>query len=303
MILYGGDYEHTLEIRSVRHGLALDYRTLDRPELFARVLHRQPFAACEFSLSNYIMMRDRGADWLTAVPVFPARAFRHGTMLVRRDEPISCVADLSGRRVGIADYSMTAGVWARGIMAEDLGLHWSALRWFAPATPRFDPPVSAHVTPVDRDLEDALADGEIDALLAPRSRDLLLPQAARRFRPLLPDWQAAERRWFERTGIYPISHVVVLHQAEAERRATLPVAVVEAYQHAKQRARQRRLASTFLPWGEATWRDTMAMFGEDPMPYGLCVANRAVIDRLQDYLMEQELTTRRWTFDELFRPC
>ena len=300
MILFGGDYEHTLEIPSVRNGFALDYRPVARPELFAKVLRRQAFDACEFSLSNYIMMRDRGDDWLTAIPVFPAREFRHGTMLVRQNDPIESFSQLAGRRVGIPDYTMTAGVWCRGLMAEYYGLHWSTIEWLSSPTPRIAPPKEAHVTSLDDDLEDALANGTIDALLLPTSRDAAAPRGARRFRPLLRDWRAAETNYFQRTGIFPISHVVVVAKSAIAANPMLPSVLMDAYSESMARARQRRLATTFLPWGKDNWKEVMDMFGQDPLPYGLESSNLVVIDKLQDYLLEQRLIRRRHDVSSLF---
>ena len=300
MLLFGGDYEHTLEVPSLCRGLDLDYRIVDRPELFAKVLHRQPFDACEFSLSNYIMMRDRGEDWLTAVPVFPARAFRHGTVLVRRDDPIERVTELAGRRVGIPEYTMTAGVWCRGLLHDEYDLHWSRLRWLASPTVRFPPPPAASVAALHGDLEDALAEGEIDALLLPTSRDALLPASARRFRPLIEDWRGAEASYFSRTGIFPISHVVVVARQAIEANPSLPGALVAAYGQAMERAKTRRLGGSLLPWGHDNWSRTMEIFRHDPLPYGLGENNRLIIDKLQDYLLEQQLIARRQPLAELF---
>jgi 4,5-dihydroxyphthalate decarboxylase len=300
MILFGGDYEHTLEVPSACRGLDLEYRIAGRPELFAKVLHQQPFDACEFSLSNYIMMRDRGEDWLTAVPVFPARAFRHGIVLVRRDDRIEAVAELAGRRVGIPEYTMTAGVWCRGLLSDEYGLHWSQLRWHASPTVRFPPPSAVTVDALSGDIEDALANAEIDALMLPTSRDALLPESARRFRPLIKNCREAEASYFSRTGIFPISHVVVVARKAMDANPALPKALVAAYGHAMERAKNRRLGVTLLPWGNDNWSQTMEIFGHDPLPYGLGAGNRAVIDKLQDYLLEQGLISRRQAITDLF---
>ncbi len=300
MILFGGDYEHTLEVPSVSHGLDLEYRIADRPELFAKVLQRQPFDACEFSLSNYIMMRDRGEDWLSAVPIFPARAFRHGIVLVRRDDAIATVSDLAGRRVGIPDYTMTAGVWCRGLLNDEYGLHWSQLRWHANPLARFPPPSAVTVTALSGDIEDALGNAEIDGVILPSSRDAVLPASARRFRPLIKNWREAEAGYFSRTGIFPISHVVVVARKTIEANPALPEALVAAYGHALERAKQRRLGGTFLPWGNDNWSQTMELFQHDPLPYGLGADNQAIIDKLQDYLLDQQLIRRRQAITDLF---
>jgi 4,5-dihydroxyphthalate decarboxylase len=300
MILFGGDYEHTLDVPSVSCGLDLEYRIADRPELFAKVLHQQPFDACEFSLSNYIMMRDRGEDWLTAVPVFPARAFRHGIVLVRRDDPIRTVAELAGRRVGIPEYTMTAGVWCRGLLNDEFGVHWSQLRWHGSPTVRFPPPSAVTVAALGGDIEDALANAEIDALMLPTSRDAVLPESARRFRPLIKNWREAEASYFSRTGIFPVSHVVVVTRKAIGAKPALPEALAAAYGLAMERAKRRRLGGTLLPWGNDNWSRTMEIFAHDPLPYGLGAGNRAIISKLQDYLLEQRLISRRQSIADLF---
>jgi 4,5-dihydroxyphthalate decarboxylase len=300
MIVYGGDYEHTLDVSSTRHRLDFEYRITPRAELFDKVLKRHPFDACEFSLSNYLMLLDQGADWLTAIPVFPNRAFRHGTTLVRKKSALSTFADLAGKRVGIPDYTMTGGVWWRGLMSEHYGLHWSRVEWVATGTPRFDPPNVVRVAQSEASLEDALADGSIDAMFMPRNRDSLLPAAARRFRPLMKDWRVAETDYYRTTGIYPISHVIVIPRASVARYPKLPSALYAAYTHSMAVAKERRLGTSFLPWSSGMWTEVMEVFGDDPVPYGLTAGNRRTIDKLQDYLNEQLLIGRRYDLDGLF---
>jgi 4,5-dihydroxyphthalate decarboxylase len=302
MIVHGGDYEHTLHVSSSHLGVDIEYQITSRAQLFAKVLQRQAFDACETSLSNYIMLRDRGADWLTAIPVFPNRAFRHGTIVVRKDSEIVSFAELSGRRVGISDYTMTGGVWCRGILFEQYGVHWSQMEWLAGEAARFPAPAAARVSASRIDLEEALAEGKIDALFLPRNRDALLPVERRRFRPLLQDWRAAELRYYRTTKIYPISHVIVVPREAIARCAQLPDALFAAYSHSMTITKQRRLATSFLPWGAAVWDDVMDVFGGDPVPYGLDVANLKTIDKLQDYLLEQQLIESRYATADLFEP-
>ena len=77
----GGDYEHTLGLAGIRDGIDIRYATAPLREVFVRMLTERCYEACEFSLSNYLMLKDRGADWLQAIPVFPYRAFRHSTFM------------------------------------------------------------------------------------------------------------------------------------------------------------------------------------------------------------------------------
>lgn len=302
MIIHGGDYEHTLTVTSLQRGIGLEYRPTPIPQLFPKVLQRQPFDVCEFSLANYLMMRNRGVDWLTAVPVFPNRAFRHGTLMVRKDSPITGFAELRGKKIGIADYSMTGGVWTRGLLAEIYGIHWNEFDWFSTSQPRFAPPASVRISLVEDDLEDMLDAGKIDALIDPASRDGVLPWGRRRFRPLLQGHETHEFDYYRETGIFPIHHTIVLDKAAIARAPSLPTAVFDAYCQSMSAAKERRLGASFLPWANTTWGRVMNVFDEEPLQYGLSPANVLVINKLQDYLFEQELIDRRMTLSELFAP-
>src|SRR5688500_4305735 len=93
----GGDYEHTLGIDGYSaHGVRIAYATLPVRQIFEAMLEDRSFEACEFSLANYITLRCNGHDWLSAVPVFPYRAFRHGLAVTRRESPLKRLEDLQG---------------------------------------------------------------------------------------------------------------------------------------------------------------------------------------------------------------
>jgi 4,5-dihydroxyphthalate decarboxylase len=117
--LYGGDYEHTLELAGAGPDFSIVYNRRAPTQIFEQMLSDRVFEACEMSLSNYLMVRDRGAEWLNAVPVFPNRAFRHGTVYVGADSALSLPGDLEGARFGLEDYTMTAAVWLRGTLEEE----------------------------------------------------------------------------------------------------------------------------------------------------------------------------------------
>jgi hypothetical protein len=65
-------------------------------------------------------------------------------------------------------------------------------------------------------------------------------------------------------------------------------------------AKRRRLGASFIPWSGGAWGTVMEIFQDDPVEYGLGAANRKVIDKLQDYLLEQRLIHRRHALTELF---
>ena len=201
--IHGGDYEHVLELARTSEGIGLRYNAGAPNDIFATMLRDRAYDVCEFSLSNYIMLKDRGADWLDAIPVFPYRAFRHATLHVRNDSPLRQPTDLRGKRIGVLDYSMTAAVWTRGILNQQYGVHWSELQWIASGPQRFPVLPGISVDIIDCDLEAELTAGRIDALLSPSTKDERRPAGDREMRPLLDDPQSAEEDYLRDYGGYP----------------------------------------------------------------------------------------------------
>lgn len=83
------------------------------------------------------MLRDRGADWIHALPIFPYRAFHHSTLHVRRDSMLTEPVQLHGKRVGVPDFSMTAAVSTRGILRDAYGVAWQDIHWVSGRGSRF----------------------------------------------------------------------------------------------------------------------------------------------------------------------
>ena len=111
-----------------------------------------------------------------------------------------------------------------------------------------------------------------------------------------------ERAYFEKTGIFPIMHTVVLKE-ELPGSIRGSRALYEAFVEAKRLA-YRRLADTavlpyVLPWLVAEVEETRALMGDDPFPYGVSRTRRTV-ETLAGYSFRQGLAPRRLTVDELF---
>jgi 4,5-dihydroxyphthalate decarboxylase len=297
---YGGDYEHVLGLAGVREGIEIRY--VERPllEIFEGMLNERRYECCEFSLANYIMLKDRGADWIHAIPVFPYRAFRHSTLYVRKDSPLKGPQDLRGKRVGVPDFSMTAAVWTRGILKEQYGVDWAEMRWVASGRQRFQALAGVPLEVVETDLEEDLVAGRIDALLTPTPADVMKPAGERRLRSLIADVQKAEEDYVREHGVYPINHVVVIRDDALRRLPKLPKALFTAFADAKARAYKRRLGTTLMPWGMRHWNKVFDQFGGNPLPYGLNAVNRDVVGRLAGFLHDQKLIASKPSVDELF---
>jgi 4,5-dihydroxyphthalate decarboxylase len=304
-----GDYDRTLPLRTgaVRpDGVELNVLTLPPEEMFYRMGRFREFDAAEFSLSSYTVLRGRGEP-IVAIPAFPSFMFRHSSIFVSDRAGIREPADLRGKRVGVPKYHMTAAVWIRGMLEDEYGVAPKDIHWFEGgegakvAEIDVDPPVRRDKVPSGQVLGDLLAAGQLDAFIGAR-RPATLGRGVSR---LFPDYRRAERAYWEKTGIFPIMHTVVLREELARAHPWLPASLYAAFVEAKRLA-YARLEQTFglpyaLPWVMAEAEETRALMGDDPFPHGVA-RNRKTLETLAGYTDRQGLAPRRLTVEEMFWP-
>ncbi|MDH3431468.1 MAG: ABC transporter substrate-binding protein, partial [Gammaproteobacteria bacterium] len=127
-----GDYDRTRPIvdgRAKIDGVNPVCMLLSPEEMFFRAFRHEDFDVSELSISSYCVSVARGKPHYIAVPVFLSRAFRHTSIYVRTDRGIEKPEDLRGRKIGIAEYQLSANVWVRGILEQDYGVKPSEILW------------------------------------------------------------------------------------------------------------------------------------------------------------------------------
>ncbi len=290
------------------------FMALDPEEVFFRAFRHAEFGICELSLSSFVVKAAQGACPYVGVPAFLSRAFRHTAIYVRTDR-IKRPADLKGKRVGVPEYQLTANVWARAILEDDHGVKPADIHWIRGGLVdagrlekiAITPPkgVKLEDAPAGRTLSDMLEMGEIDAVIGPR-----VPTPFARRHPnvgwLFPDPVAAAKDYYQRTGFFPIMHLVGVRRELAEQHPWLPAAVLKAFERSKAIALER-LSDTSstkvtLPFVEERLLEARALMGEDFWSYGVA-PNRKVLDYFLAQHHRQGLSSRRLSVDELFHPA
>ena len=308
-----GDYDHTRDLSSGLvdvDGLDLDFTVFDRPEpMFDAFVNGRQFDVSEMSMAVYCSLRSRGDDEFVAVPVFPARSFRHGAIYVRSDG-VRTVGELDGARIGIPVWTQTAGIYVRGLLASDCGVDIHSVRWLQAGIdePGRKEPVSIdlkgfslELRPEDS-LDQMLLDGEVDAVISARpTRSVIVGD--RRVRRLFEDFPVVERAYYERTRIFPVMHVVIVRRELVAAHPGLARSLYAAFEAAKVRSQQRALEATVpsfpLPWVSAHARETAATFGDDFWPYGI-TANRPTLEAFLGFCADQEILASPLTPEDLF---
>jgi 4,5-dihydroxyphthalate decarboxylase len=313
-----GFYDRTEPLRTGDVAVAdidLDFQTIQNPrEIFDRMGGQQEFDVSEFSSSEFISRFASGDCPFVALPVFPSRVFRHGYIFVNTRRGIGGPKDLEGKRVGLPLYTQTAAIWARGHLAHQFDVDIDAIRWVQGAVETSGAHGRPHAPPLLRPvwieqnsgtepLGALLARGAIDALIGSRKPDEFgrHPDIAR----LFPNYRALERQLYQETRIFPIMHLVVIRRDLYERERWIARSLYDAFVESKRRARMRmRYAgslSTMLPWLIDDVEEIDAVFGGDAFPYGI-EANRATLQALVTYMVEQHFIARPIPIEDLFVP-
>jgi 4,5-dihydroxyphthalate decarboxylase len=125
---------------------------------------------------------------------------------------------------------------------------------------------------------------------------------------LFPDSQAVEREYYDRTGIFPIMHTVVMRKDLLEKHPELAMASYHGFCDAKKAAMDRyrhglifHNMDTMFPWFSDLIERDRKLLGEDWWPYGI-EANRKAIDQILHYHFEQGVTDRLFRIEDIFAP-
>lgn len=304
-----GNYDRTRALSDgtvLPEGIELNYVPMRPAETFWRMLNNEEFDASEMSLSSYTILRSQGDKRFIALPVFPSRIFRQSCLYVNSRSGIRRPEDLKGRRLGAADYQMTAAVWTRGFLQHEYGVLPEDMTWVvgAPVRAGVRIPERIRIENIgpERSLDAMLDSGEVDALLGvtfPRP----FVAGSRRVRRLFPNYRRVEEDYYRRTGIFPIMHTLVLKSSLFEAEPWLAISLYKAFVQAKQ-FNDRLLYDTdalhaSLPWLIDEIERSRRVFGRDIWDYSI-EGSRPTLEALVQYLDEQGLTARRMSVEELF---
>ncbi len=303
-----GDYEIVrplIDGRVQADGIDLTILTdMDSAARHSRFLRNGEFDVAEVSASSYLAARDN--DWpFRAIPVFLHRRFRHGFMFINTGKGIKTPADLIGRKIGVKTLMTTAVLWMRGILEHEYNVPLKSIEWFAELEDdvAVKLPADLKVTrlPDNKSVEAMLADGELDAVL---HSDLIKPFLAndKRVARLFPDPKAEEEAYFEKTGIFPIMHVLGLRQSVVEQHPWVAVNLFKAFEEAKTIAMKRLQNPRIVPlaWYREAWEQQQELMGSDPWEFGMTDSNRHNLETLAGYSFEQGMIKRKPSMEDLF---
>jgi 4,5-dihydroxyphthalate decarboxylase len=306
-----------IEGRVAPQGIRLVPTMVHPSEMFWRQLRFSEFDVSEMSMSSLIISISRGETRWVGIPVFTMRKFFHTSIIVRNAAGIAVPSDLRGKRIGVPEYQQTWAIWARGILQHEFGVHPREIEWFMERNPDkshggatgFTAPqgVRVHQIAPTSNIGEMLVRGELDGALHYLVDKNLVDRSTADIsgitRYLFPDPAAEARRYFAKTGLFPINHGVVVRRSLLEKHPWIALNLFSAFVAAKETIAQ--CGNSYLHWyfetGLLDESVERTLKGNDPLAYGV-KASRAVLETITQYVHEQGLCARRVALEEIFAP-
>jgi 4,5-dihydroxyphthalate decarboxylase len=266
----------------------------------------EEYDAAEMSFSWYVAARDRGEP-VIALPVFLLRMAVLGYVYVRADSPITKPSELIGKRIGARGYRQTVNLWVRGLFQEFYGLAPTQVTWITAGEEDagYVPPrdVKIEIRPGAVALDD-LKSGAVDAVVT-TSVPKPVVNGEPWIRRLFPDCQAEMHALARRTGILPITHVLVMKKQLAEEQPWVAENLYAMFLESQRLADEPlQLDSKRLSLMDASFifEQQRTAYGQTPYSHGLR-DNRRTVETFARYAHQQGYTSRVLPVEGLFAPA
>jgi 4,5-dihydroxyphthalate decarboxylase len=301
-----GPYGHTQILKDGRvkpAGFTLDFIEISPMNAgFRKMVRSLEYDVCEVAITTYLVAKEFHKGF-TALPIPINHMFHFGDVQVGADTGITGPGGLAGKRVGVRAYTVTTGVWVRGILTNEFGVDPASITWVTDDEEHvleYQPPRNV-IASRGATLVDLFQKGEIDAAFSGRAGlGRTGATATREFRPLFPDADRLDAEWYARTGIYPIHGVLCVRDDVLAECPGLPRALYAAFVEAKALFLSELAGAGIKSAEDERWIAMQHIVG-DPLPFGL-ETNRRTIETMIEYALAQNLIAQRRTPEELFAP-
>ena len=204
-------------------------------------------------------------------------------------------------------------MYSRGMLAHQYGVDLKSIHWHQGGVNQAGRvenvnlalPGWVRLTRVaDQSLSEMLLAGDLDAVFSARPPAPFTAGDPRVHR-LFQDYRAVELAYWEKTGIFPIMHVVAMRREVYERHRWVAMNLFTALETAKNRSLERLRSMTEsaipMPWIPEQTLVSRRILGEDFWPYGV-EPNRKTLEAFTQYAFEHGVCARKVEVEELFAP-
>jgi 4,5-dihydroxyphthalate decarboxylase len=295
-----GTYPHTAALKDgsvAPEGFELDFVDIGGPIIaaFRRMVRQLEFDVSEMAITTYLSAKEYNKPF-TAIPIFPVREFPHRALAVNTSAGITDPKDLEGKRVGVRAYTVTTGVWARGVLADQYGVDLDKVTWVIADEEHVQEcvlPSNVESIP-GADLGAMVSSGELVAGIGVTRPD------TENVAPLISDRPAKEAEWVAK-GIYPINHTVVIRDSVLAEHPEAASALYAAFVAAKAPFLERLAAGGELSDEDKPLGARRELVGADPVPYGI-EANRTTLEAIIRFARAQHILSADLPVEAMFVP-
>jgi 4,5-dihydroxyphthalate decarboxylase len=301
-----GDYESTRALREgtvTVEGCELEFTPYPGYEdIHFKVAREDICDVGEFNGPAYVAGASK--NWhLAAIPVFLHRRFRHGFIFINKNSGIKKPTDLIGKKVANPIFQPACNVWMRGILENEHNVPHKDVIWVTggPEIVPFTPKAGVRIEQTDKDLDEMLISGEVDAYLSPNMVKGIrekLPHIGH----LWENYEQLDMEWFKKTNLFPIMHVTTIKKEIVEKHPWVCTALMDAFEKSKQLAYKRMVNPRIVPLVlmREYWEQERKIFGPDPWAYGITDNNRKNLDLMSSYVHQQGMSDKLMTPEDLF---
>lgn len=244
---------------------------------FPKAVREQAFDVSELAIVTYLTAKANQLPFVL-LPVVVRGKFHHDALFCSTERPLG-PSDLAGRRVGIRSRTVTTVTWIRGILQNDYGVDLDKVKWvtFEDAhVAEVRDPIGFERAPAGKKLMGMLLDGQLDAaVLIGKDRE------DPRVQSVIPNPKAAAQAWYQRYGLVPVNHMVMVKSSLSRANAGVVREVFHLLAESKERSG--------IPAGS----------GPDPFPLGVEPIRKS-LQMISQYAFQQGLIPRQFSVDELF---
>jgi 4,5-dihydroxyphthalate decarboxylase len=145
--------------------------------------------------------------------------------------------------------------------------------------------------------------GEIDAYFGARRPDAL--HEGQNVTRLFPNYRELEKSYYQKTGIHPIMHTLVIRDELYAEHRWVAEALFKACEQSKSWAiEQMRFSGAqrlMLPWLHDEIEEMQALMGANTWAYGVD-PNRGTLETFMKHLVDQHFLAKAEPIDDYFTP-
>ncbi len=243
---------------------------------FKPLVREAKFDLGELAIVTFLQAKVYNKPYVLIPAPVVARA-QHHTIAYNSERGELKPADLAGKRVGVRAYSVTTGVWVRGILQQQYNVDLDKVHWVTfedPHVAEYKDPSFVERAPVGKNMLQMLLDGELDAAVV---GDKLPDQ---KLKTLIPDVEVAAKAWATKHGD-PINHMLVIRSELSRNRPDVVREVFRIFKESRDIAvRDGNKNAAQLNYGVET--------------------NRPTLEAIINIAFDQKLIPRRYSVEELF---